>query len=159
MKVLIAAIRAVRNAGVSNILLGGTLSLGATLAIAPNPETIQATYTQAGSPVTIKLTIDAYSTPSDLATLSRAQPAFRFPRSRSFPLFHPPSSNATVMQAPRNSSATARFSIARATTIPPTHKAAVACATVRRPRPFWIPPRPAPALPLATLRSSTLTIA
>jgi hypothetical protein len=72
VKILIAAIRAVRNAGVSNMLLGGTLTLAATLGIAPNPESIQATYTQAGSPVTIKLTIDAYSTPSDLDILSQA---------------------------------------------------------------------------------------
>jgi hypothetical protein len=74
MGILINAIRSVRNAGISNILLGGTLSLGATLGIAPSPtpESIQATFAQTGSAVRIALTIDAYSTPSDLAILSQA---------------------------------------------------------------------------------------
>jgi hypothetical protein len=58
LRILIAATRIVRNAGVSNMLLGGTLSLGATLAITPTPETIQATSTEAGSTLGITLTID-----------------------------------------------------------------------------------------------------
>ena len=74
MGILTAAIRTVRNAGISNLLLGSTLTLGAAhgLASNPTPETIQATYTQAGNVVSITLTIDTYSTPSDLEALSRA---------------------------------------------------------------------------------------
>ena len=74
MGLLTAAIRTVRNAGIFNLLLGGTLTFGATLGLssASIPETIQATYAQAGSTVTITLTIDSYSTPSELDTLSRA---------------------------------------------------------------------------------------
>jgi hypothetical protein len=67
-----AAIRSVRNAGIYHLLIGGTLSLGAPLAPNPIPESIQATFAQTGSAVSITLTIDAYSTPSDIETLSRA---------------------------------------------------------------------------------------
>ena len=65
MGLLTAAIRTVRNAGIFNLLLGSTLTFGATLGLssASIPETIQATYAQAGSTVTITLTIDSYSTP------------------------------------------------------------------------------------------------
>lgn len=52
------------------------------------------------------------------------------------------------MHASRRSSATARLTIARATTMPPTHKAAIARAVALRGRPFLI-----------ELRSRTLTIA
>jgi hypothetical protein len=74
MGLLTVAIRTVRNAGIFNLLLGSTLTFGATLGLssASIPETIQATYAQAGSTVTITLTIDSYSTPSELDTLSRA---------------------------------------------------------------------------------------
>jgi hypothetical protein len=75
MGILTYAIRSVRNAGISNILMGGTIALGATLANSspsPAPESIHATFAQTGSPVSINLTIDTYSTPSDLAILSRA---------------------------------------------------------------------------------------
>jgi len=75
MGILTYAIRSVRNAGISNILMGGTIALGATLANSspsPAPESIHATFAQTGSTVSINLTIDTYSTPSDLAILSRA---------------------------------------------------------------------------------------
>jgi hypothetical protein len=75
MGILTYAIRSVRNAGISNILMGGAIALGATLANSspsPAPESIHATFAQTGSTVSINLTIDTYSTPSDLAILSRA---------------------------------------------------------------------------------------
>ncbi|MGA9669815.1 MAG: hypothetical protein WBQ94_11430 [Terracidiphilus sp.] len=74
MGTLVNVIRSVRNAGISNLLLGGTLSLGATLGLAPSPhsETIQATYTRGSAIVSVTLTIDDYSTPADLETLSQA---------------------------------------------------------------------------------------
>lgn len=74
MRALSSAFRTVRNAGISNLLLGGTLALGATLAATPGltAETIQANYAATGNMVTVTLTIDSYSSALDLQTLSQA---------------------------------------------------------------------------------------
>jgi hypothetical protein len=67
-------IRIVRNFGICSLLLGGTLSLGTAFGLSPGPraETIQATYKQGSAIVSVTLTIDDYSTATDLQTLSLA---------------------------------------------------------------------------------------
>jgi hypothetical protein len=67
-------IRCARKTGLSILLLVGTFMLGTTLGFSasPNPETIQATYVQAGKTIGITLIIYNYSTASDLQVLSRA---------------------------------------------------------------------------------------
>jgi hypothetical protein len=66
--------RSGRKPGFIRLLLAGTFALGTTLALSasPNPETIQATYAQAGTMISIRLTIDDYTGPADMQTLSRA---------------------------------------------------------------------------------------
>jgi hypothetical protein len=60
--------------GFSSLLLVGTLTLGTTqgFSASPNSETIQATYAQADNMISVTLTIDDYSAPSDVQTLSQA---------------------------------------------------------------------------------------
>ncbi|MGA2085006.1 MAG: hypothetical protein ABSG60_05755 [Terracidiphilus sp.] len=71
---LTRVIRCARKPGFSILLLVGTFTLGTTLGFSasPNSETIQATYAQAGSMVSVTLIIYNYSTPSDLQILSQA---------------------------------------------------------------------------------------
>jgi hypothetical protein len=66
--------RIVRDFGICSLLLGSTLSLGTAFGLSPGPraETIQATYKQGSAIVSVTLTIDDYSTPTDLKTLSQA---------------------------------------------------------------------------------------
>jgi hypothetical protein len=66
--------RSGRKPGFARLLLVGTFALGTTLALSasPNPETIQATYTQAGAMISVTLTIDDYTNPADMQALSRA---------------------------------------------------------------------------------------
>jgi hypothetical protein len=74
MRALASALRTVRNAGISKLILGSTLALGATLAATPDltAETIQANYAATGNVVSVTLTIDSYSSALDLQTLSQA---------------------------------------------------------------------------------------
>ena len=67
-------IRIVRNFGICSLLLGGAFSLGTAFGLSPSPraEIIQATYTRGSATVSVTLTIDDYSTPTDLQTLSQA---------------------------------------------------------------------------------------
>ena len=63
-------IRCARKLAFSSLLLAATCIPG--FSAGPNPETIQATYAQAGNAITVTLTINAYSTPSDVQFLSQA---------------------------------------------------------------------------------------
>ena len=69
-----SVIRCARKLGFSSLLLVGTLTLGAIqgFSASPNSETIQATYAQADNMISVMLTIDGYSAPSDLQSLSQA---------------------------------------------------------------------------------------
>jgi hypothetical protein len=60
--------------GFSSLLLAGTLTLGTTqgFSASPNSETIQATYAQADNRISVTLTIDGYSAPSEVQALSQA---------------------------------------------------------------------------------------
>lgn len=71
---LTRAIRCARKLRFSSLLLVATFTLGTTLGFSatPNAETIQATYAQAGTVVSVTLIIDGYSTPSDMQILSQA---------------------------------------------------------------------------------------
>jgi hypothetical protein len=74
MRPLAKVIRCARKSGISILLLVGTFTLGTAFgfASAPNPETIQATSTQAGNTATLTLIVYNYSTPLDLQILSQA---------------------------------------------------------------------------------------
>jgi hypothetical protein len=74
MKPLANGFRCARNSGFPILLLAGTFLLGTTPAFSsdPKPESIQATYSEAGSMVSVTLTIYNYSTPLDLQILSHA---------------------------------------------------------------------------------------
>jgi hypothetical protein len=67
-------IRILREFGICSLLLGSAFSLGTAFGLSPGPraETIQATYKQGSAIVSVTLTIDDYSTPTDLQTLSQA---------------------------------------------------------------------------------------
>ena len=67
-------IRCARIFAFSSLLLAGTCTLGTTpgFSAGPNPETIQATYAQAGNTISVTLTIYGYSSPSDVQILSQA---------------------------------------------------------------------------------------
>lgn len=69
-----SVIRCARKLGFSSLLLVGTFTLGTTqgFSASPNSETIQATYAQADNMISVTLTIDDYSAPSDVQTLSQA---------------------------------------------------------------------------------------
>ncbi|MGD0095729.1 MAG: hypothetical protein ABSB60_04500 [Terracidiphilus sp.] len=69
MRSLTKLSRCARKSGVSILLLVGTLALAAST---PNPETIQATSTQAGNTATLTLVVYNYSTATDLQLLSQA---------------------------------------------------------------------------------------
>jgi hypothetical protein len=66
--------RCARKSGFAILLLVGTFTLGTApgFAVGPNPETIQATSTQAGNTATLTLIVYNYSTASDLQILSQA---------------------------------------------------------------------------------------
>ena len=67
-------IRCACKLGFFSLLLVGTLTLATTqgFSASPNSETIQATYAQADHMISVTLTIDGYSAPSDVQTLSQA---------------------------------------------------------------------------------------
>ena len=71
---LTSVIRCVGKSGFLSLLLAGALTLGTAPGFASNPapETIRATYAQAGSTIGVTLVIYNYSTPSDLQILSQA---------------------------------------------------------------------------------------
>jgi len=66
--------RRARKSGISILLLVGTFTLGANVGFAstPNPETIQATSTQAGKTATLTLVVYNYSTSSEMQVLTQA---------------------------------------------------------------------------------------
>jgi len=74
MTILPNLIRCVRKSGLAIPLLVGTFTLGTIPSFAgePNPQTIQASYTQAGNKAILTLTVYNYSSPSDLQILSQA---------------------------------------------------------------------------------------
>jgi hypothetical protein len=69
-----SVIRCACKLGFSSLLLVGTLTLGTTqgFSASPNSETIQATYAQADNMISVTLTIDDYSAPSEVQSLSQA---------------------------------------------------------------------------------------
>ncbi len=74
MTTLTSLIRRTRWSGFAIPFLVGTFILGTIpcFASGPNPQTIQASYTQAGNTATLTLIVYSYSTPSDLQILSQA---------------------------------------------------------------------------------------
>ena len=74
MRLLTSTNRCVRKSVFPILMLLGTFTLAAKpgFASSPNPETIQATYSQAGNTIGVTLVVYNYSTPSDLQLLSLA---------------------------------------------------------------------------------------
>jgi hypothetical protein len=66
--------RCARKSGISTLLLAGAFMVGTAPGFAsdPNPETIQATYSQPGNTISLTLIVYNYSTAADLQFLSRA---------------------------------------------------------------------------------------
>jgi len=74
MGILTSVIRLVRDFGVSKLLMGGTMALGATLGVQGNPtlQVIEASATQGDHVVLITLAVYRYASPDDLLLLSQA---------------------------------------------------------------------------------------
>jgi hypothetical protein len=77
MGTLTSVIRFVRGYGVSKVLMGGTLALGATLGVQGDPtprvpQVIEASANLAGRSVQVSLVIYRYASPADLQVLSQA---------------------------------------------------------------------------------------
>jgi hypothetical protein len=74
MGTLTSVIRSFRNIGVSNLLLGGAMTMGAAQGLPANrpTEIVEAHAVQAGQTVAVTLIVYGYSLPSDLQILSDA---------------------------------------------------------------------------------------